>query len=100
MGFYSDFIEKCERDYRQWQELRGQAVSDPTILAALKQNAQRTSGGDLKMLENSVTGFWNLARKMRQAKIIRMSGDQCDVFLHSPRVEGQDFATWLRLPFP
>lgn len=43
--------------------------------------------------------FFTTATGMQKSKIIRMRADQTAVFLDTPLVEGQDYKTWLRLPF-
>jgi hypothetical protein len=44
--------------------------------------------------------FYRIGQLMEEATIIRMRGDQSAVFLDTPVDPGQDWLTWLRLPFP
>lgn len=41
-----------------------------------------------------------ISGRLARAVTVRLRGDQAQVFLDTPRVEGQDYATWLRLPYP
>jgi len=41
----------------------------------------------------------NLYSKMKDAVEIRLKGEQAQVFIETPVLEGQDYLTWLRMPF-
>lgn len=44
--------------------------------------------------------YEEIAGRCAQSVVIRLRGDQAQVFLDTPRIAGQDYARWLRLPFP
>lgn len=79
MGFYSDFIFACEDEMYQYKVA--------TKLGKVKPEFD----------EEVLVYFYRLAQGMRKAKIIRMAGAQCQLFVDTPRLE-QD-AKWLKLPF-
>jgi hypothetical protein len=98
--FYREFIEAAETEYRQWQTMSNAARTNPEMLSALQQIADITAGGQIKKLDESMKYYYDVAQHMRHAKIIKMSAEQCKVFMETPRVDGQDYARWMRLPFP
>ena len=75
MGFYSDWIAKTER-----------------LLNAVPYAACSPASRE----EHGI--FSALLAQVKGAKIIRLSGEQADVFIDMPRIDGQDF-NWLRMPF-
>src|SRR5689334_1637182 len=99
MSFYRDFIDWAELEYQTVKQLTERASKDSRVADALHRAADKFAGGNLDKLFESVKYFEEFARKMRMAKIIKVSGDQCKVFLDMPAVPNQD-ARWLRLPFP
>lgn len=76
MGFYSDFIETVQHE-----------------LAA----DQRRDPDDARRLQ--MVTFSQIASHLQRAKIVRLRGEQAQLFLDTPPVEGQDYVQWLRLPF-
>lgn len=85
MGFYADFITKTEEDSQAWEE-------------AHRQGRCPCPDHNREEVERRV--FRTVSNNMRDAKIVRLGGDQAQVFLEHPIVEGQDYLQWFRLPFP
>lgn len=98
MGFYSEFIEACEKEQQRWESYNAKAMMDPEMFEDLQAAANLTAAGSVKRLGSSIGYFQQLAQMMKTAKIIRMSGAQCQVFMNTPAVEGQD-SKWMKLPF-
>jgi hypothetical protein len=78
MSFHADFIDRAEKELAQAYPVWGQ----------LTQHSR--SEWDV---------FGQVTKHMRRAQIIRMGGDQAQVFMDTPAQEGQDYIQWLRLPF-
>lgn len=65
-----------------------------------RQRITRIPPGLNPAVRFEINVFEHLARRLRTATTVRLRGDQAQVFLDTPAVEGQDYVKWLRLPYP
>lgn len=80
MSFYADWLHECYS----------------ITHAVLETHQDRYSEQD-KRIARMYYWVW---KRMARAKIIRCARDQAQCLLDQPRSSGQNYAAWLRLPFP
>jgi hypothetical protein len=99
MSHYQDFMGHADGQTRTFDVAvkRGARPGDEIGYTGSDGRHYRVS---IDKFAHDIAPYTMLATIMRRSKIIRMSGEQAQVFLDTPEMPGQDYATWFRLPFP
>ena len=94
MSFYSDFILKVSIEAKI---IEGKPASAQLIVEDENGRHHQVTAGQMA---RGLSPFYQTAEHMKASKIIRLPSAQAQVFLDTPTADGQDYLTWLRLPFP